>query len=317
MNENHSVRCVLRLAFALLAVGITDPIVANLVAQEAKSTRDAERTERLTEMQRLIQPMQAFEIVDGKRVPVEFKAEPLQRWNDPTREFSDGSLWLWTSRGRPVAAIAVELYPTRTKGQAWSFELVSLSTGLVELDGGTGFDVSNDDFNRLQDDMTLNWTPKTAGIEIKELPGAPVPGKTESARLRQMRVLAERFSADEFYEPTKQKYMLRLLPHPAHRYADAASDILDGAVFLIAHGTNPEVFLSLEARGKSPETARWCYALARLSMAALTVRLDKNVVWTLPLANKSKASDNYYIFRKSRKTTTGAPGDSGSQKVNP
>lgn len=316
MNENHSVRCVLRLAFGgLLALGITGPIGSNVVAQEPKSTRDTERTQRLTEMRRLVQPMRAFEIVGRKeRIPAELKAEPLQRWNDPTREFSDGSLWLWTSGGVPVAAVAVELYPTRTKGQAWSFELVSLSTGLVELDGGTGFDVTNDDFNRLRDDMTLSWTPKTAGIEIKDLPGAPAPGATESARLRQMKALAERFSADEYYEPTKQKYTLRLLPHPVHRYSEDASHTLDGAVFLIAHGTNPEVFLILEAKGKLPESAQWCYALARLSMAAPTVRLDKNVVWTLPLANKSKANDTYFIFRKPRKMSSVAPGNPEPQR---
>ena len=84
------------------------------------------------------------------------------------------------------------------------------------------------------------------------------------------------------------------------RYADAVSNVADGAVFLLAYGTNPEVFLLIEAHGKTPETAVWRYGLARLSMAAPTVRIDRKVVWTLPLAKKPPAGEPYFIVRKPR-----------------
>src|SRR5262245_7507812 len=113
---------------ALASVIVIPP--GTLTAQESKCSATDASTERRAEMKGLVQPMRAVQIKDGQRIPLEIRPEPLQRWNDPTREFSDGSLWLWTARGRPVAAVAVELYPSRTHGQAWSFELVSLTTDL-------------------------------------------------------------------------------------------------------------------------------------------------------------------------------------------
>lgn len=317
---NHEISLIsLRLIAigALISLPITVSAPTRSLAQEAKSASETDRAERRTEMQQLVQPMRAVGLNEATRIPLDLKAEPLHRWNDPTREFSDGSLYLWTNHGRPHAAIAVELYPVRTGGQAWSFELVSLSTGLVEVDGGPGFDIKSDDFERLRDDMVLNWAPKTPGIEFKEVPGATGPAATEPARLRQMKAFADRFSADEFYEPSNQTYRLRLLPRHVHRYADAGSDILDGAVFLIAHGTNPEIFLLLEAQGKTAETARWRYALARLSMAAPTVRIDQNVVWTQPLAKNLTPSDTYFIVRKPRKPASATPATPEPRKVKP
>lgn len=308
MKHNDSLSRIWRLAIGA-SVFLYAPLLTatHALAQEAKSTSETDRAERRTEMQQLVQPMRAVQLAETTRTPLELKAEPLHRWNDPTREFSDGSLWLWTNQGRPHAAIAVELYPIRTGGQAWSFELVSLSTGLVEVDGGPGFDIKSDDFDQLRDNMVLTWTPKTPGIEFKDVPGATAPAPTEAARLRQMKGFAERVSADEFYEPSNQTYRLRLLPRHVHRYADAASDILDGTVFLIAHGTNPEIFLLFEAQGKTAETARWRYALARLSMAAPTVRIDQKVVWTQPLAKNLAPNDTYFIVRKPRKSTSATP----------
>ena len=127
----------------------------------------------------------------------------------------------------------------------WSFEFVSLSTGLVE---------SADD--------RLRWTPQKPGVVFQEIPGAPAPAGDEAARLRQMHDLAKRFSATEFWDVTSQHYPLRLLPHPIDRYQDAASGLIDGAIFMFANGTNPEALLLIEASRRGNGPPKWTYAAA-------------------------------------------------------
>ena len=72
---------------------------------------------------------------------------------------------------------------------------------------------------------------------------------------------------------------MRLLAQPVHRYADAEVGIQDGAAFVIAHGTNPEVVVLIEALGKTLATSRWHYSFARLGSAELHVELDGKEVW--------------------------------------
>ena len=84
-----------------------------------------------------------------------------------------------------------------------------------------------------------------------------------------MKELARRFKAFEFFQPrgsdSLERYELRLLPQPIHRYADASAGLLDGALFVIAYGTNPEVVLVIEANGKEKTQPVWTFALARIA----------------------------------------------------
>jgi hypothetical protein len=68
------------------------------------------------------------------------------------------------------------------------------------------------------------------GLAFREIPDAPAPANTEAERLRQMRNRLKWFSAREFYDITAQAYAFRLLSHPIDRFADAASDLVDGAI---------------------------------------------------------------------------------------
>ena len=72
------------------------------------------------------------------------------------------------------------------------------------------------------------------------------------------------------------------MPRPIDRYADPAKEQVDGAIFVFAHGTNPEVMVLIEAQGTSPKTASWRYAVAPLTVALFDVRLDRRVVCTVP-----------------------------------
>ncbi|TXT22601.1 MAG: hypothetical protein FD138_3393 [Planctomycetota bacterium] len=73
---------------------------------------------------------------------------------------------------------------------------------------------------------------------------------------------------------------MRLLVQPVHRYQDESAKLIDGAVFVMAHGTNPEVLVQVEAHAQQPP--RWRFSLARLGSAELHVSIDGKEVWTEP-----------------------------------
>jgi hypothetical protein len=234
--------------------------------QKTKVDESAVRLEEMTQIAHAFK----FVTVDGaNRTPAELTPDPLHRWTDPTRPFSGGALWVWKSGGRPVAILGIELYA------AWSLEFVSLSTGLVEA----------------QDDQ-VHWRPRKAGIEYREITGAPAPADDQPQRLRQMKDLLKRISAREFYDG--KHYALRLLPHPIDRYADPASGAVDGAIFIYANGTNPEILLLIEARRKGTGAPVWSYGAAPLSRAEVTLKLDAKDLWSSPTKKGTTPEETYY-----------------------
>jgi hypothetical protein len=230
-------------------------------------------------MERMAKSFRAVMTDGDSRTAIEITRAPLHRWNDPTREFSDAALWAWKASGRPVAAITIELYPDR-----WGFEFVSLTTTPVEADDGQ-----------------LHWATKKAGVEFREIPRTSAPGASEAERLRQMRDLAKRFSAREFWDVTGRDYVLRLLPQPIDRYADPASGLVDGAMFIYANGTNPEVILLLEARRQGDNPPTWFYAAAPVTTAAPTLKLDHNDIWTSANKFGYLADEPYFFAKRPRK----------------
>ena len=179
-----------------------------------------ERPERLEEMALIAHSIKVFAVDEkGNEVAADMQEDPLQRWTDPTREFSDGGMWVGGRRGTRLPWSASNSTST---GRLSSSRSHRPGPGRYQPTG-------------------VQWKPAKAGAEFHDIADAPEPGKTESVRLRQMRELADRFTAFERWAD-KGKFALRLLPHPIDRYAITGSGTVDGALFLIAHGTNPEVY---------------------------------------------------------------------------
>jgi hypothetical protein len=82
-----------------------------------------------------------------------------------------------------------------------------------------------------------------------------------------MRQLARRFTVQA--EWRGEKTDCRLLTQPIDRYDDETAGIVDGAVFVFANGTNPEMGLLLEC---SEEL--WSYGVFRLTAAKLWAQRD-------------------------------------------
>ena len=276
----HRISTVAALLLPLVAAGIPGDRAS---AQDPAGTSAKEEERRkLAEVRQIAAGYQVSVIDEEKKqTPASIVAEPLHRWTDPTRELSGGALWTWRSSGRPVAIYGLELY-----GTSWSHEFVSLCTGPLVADDGR-----------------VHWAPSKGGVAFRDVTDAPVPAADEAGRLRQMRDLARRFEAREFWDG--RNYALRLLPHPIDRYADPTSGLLDGSIFAYANGTNPELILLLEARRRGDGPARWWFAAARLSRAELHLKLGPREVWTAPIIDQDlilNPEDTYYTTLTPRRS---------------
>ncbi len=193
--------------------------------------------------------------------------QPVLRWRNVIRgQEGEAIMVVWPHNGRPVAMASI--YPWEG---AMSHEFDSLSREANVI---------------ARDKDGVIWSPRTAGVEFKDVPDAPRPAKTHAERLRQMKAIAERFKATMtgWQGDDKDQEELRLLPRPLYRYdlknaKEPDPNLLDGALFAYVLGTDPEVVLMLEAIGTA-ENAAWRYAFVRATSGGLEVKLGREVVWT-------------------------------------
>jgi hypothetical protein len=197
--------------------------------------------------------------LDDRGTKFRLQAEPVLRFTNPVGGSRDGALFLWLGGGdRPAVASQILWNPQ----QVWAQEFSSLSTSPLIAKSADG----------------RVWNPSKGGVSFKPVPDAPSPAETAERRLRQMRELAEGFSAEHFYKGRIWN-KLRLLTKPFARYGKQGLDAQDGALFCFAHGTDPEVLLMLESRpGKDgPE---WQYAFAPMTGFALNTSWNGKEIWS-------------------------------------
>ena len=216
---------------------------------------------------------------DTNNGPVEAKLikGAVHQFKDVERNHFLGTVWAWGRVGRPIAML--ELY-TDGKRDRYDHAFVSTTTQTFTA----------------KRKGKLLWTPKIAGVSPKTIPKAPQPATKKDQRLAQMKKIARRFKAHEFWDPNNTRYDLRLLTRPIHRYSDPKSGMLDGGVFIFTHGTNPEIFLFVEALSKDGKPTTWQYAAARTANAEVHVELDGRDVWHKARTGRIRSTDPYWLF---------------------
>lgn len=193
-------------------------------------------------------------------------AEPLLHFSDPEIKILDGRLWAWSDGGRPRAMMKIEahlwsedVYPQVT----WVHCFVTTSPERIVAVWPDG----------------PRFTAREPGLKLETFTSAPRPAESKAGRLTQMKTLARRFSARQIDEGEKELEM-RLLPTPIYRYADQQAGVEDGAAFVFASsGTNPTLLLLVELSEPDGQVAKWQYSLARMTVRAMTVKLDGQVVY--------------------------------------
>ena len=115
-------------------------------------------------------------------------------------------------------------------------------------------------------------------------------------RQRQLKQLAGKFTGHEFWDPNNSRYELRRLERPLHTYRDEENGILDGALYTLANGTNPEVMLFVEARVNPKEKTKsaWQFAVGRSSHAEWHLLYDDKEVLESPRGDRLSGWDKPY-----------------------
>jgi hypothetical protein len=205
------------------------------------------------------------------KVTYRLQAKPVLRFTNPVGVTVDGAIFVWTGEnGRPEAAIQAFLM----RNGRWGHDFTSLSKSPLIA----------------QKAEIPTWTPKR-GIDFKPVPGAPRPALSADERLRQMKLLVDRFSvSDDFRSQGWQ--ILRPMPRPLTRYGKPGTDTVDGGLFSFSLGTDPEAFLILEAVGK--EGGEWQFAFAPQTIYALKASWEGKEVWSVPERRSAGPDETFY-----------------------
>jgi hypothetical protein len=249
------------------AFGLT--LILGLMAQAKEPADDSKDDGAPARLAFMKGSVKAYNVhpIEASSASFQLQAEPIFRLNNAVSGVKDGAIFLWTNEvGRPEAAIQV----FRVLSGDWVHEFTSLSTAPFVAEVGS----------------KETWHPAKPGLEFQKVPDAPRPGATPEQRLRQMRELAQDFSADDHFE-SKGWNSLRLLSKALVRYGKTGTTVEDGALFGFVLGTDPEVFLMLEARtGK--DGLEWQYALAPMTCYQVKAAWKGKPVWSLPLRLPAK-----------------------------
>jgi hypothetical protein len=215
---------------------------------------------------------------DGRSV-LKLRPEPVFRLgNQGDGMLLEGAIFLWTDDvDRPGAAAQIFLIKiTGPPESEWRHEFTALSTEPLIASQGA----------------TARWQPAVGGVRFEPIAGAPKPAEKPRDRLLQMRELAAEFRADDnFWD--RGWNALRLLPTPISRFGKTGGTPEDGALFAFVLGTDPEVFLFIEAR-KGSDGLEWQYAFAPMTCWALRAEPKGRPVWNLPLRATDDPSKPFF-----------------------
>ena len=276
----------------LLVSGLSSPAQDKPAAPVTESEEAKRSREELQVSLEQVAPMRLRHT--GTEAEIERVEHPVLRYSAPLWGGHHGTLWVWGKRGRPVAVLEMSLVQ---KDGLWYRSFHSTTDAPLKLDLPNG----------------KSWTPKSSNVNFQPLPNAAPPAETPAARLRQMKAFAQKFSAHQLWtwrEGDGSRHELRMLTTPVHRYEDREQQLIDGALFIIAQGTNPEATLFLEAiqpaNGAKPT---WQFGIGRSSFAEHIVNYEDKEVYHDPPVNYAEifnSSNSYW-------RTTSKSDDKGSE----
>jgi hypothetical protein len=249
----------------MVAFGLV--LTASLVPVWADDPQDSEKEQVKRRVQQFRESIDWYQVFSTRDSKEPMKPETILRWTNPTRlQKGETALILWADGGRPEALASV--YPW--KGHL-TYEFVSLARG-------EGLNAS--------EGLFPVWSPAAPGVTFRDVPAAPIPAKTAAARLTQMRAIAEPFKVimTSMKDGLPDREEMRLLPKPIYRYDPAQlkathPELIDGAMFAFAQGTDPEAILMVEALQRGERTI-WQYAFGRATGWTVEARLGTSVIWT-------------------------------------
>ncbi|MBW3542296.1 MAG: hypothetical protein KY476_18670 [Planctomycetes bacterium] len=237
--------------------------------------------------------------VTGKAdVPLTLNRTPLLKYTNPVRRVQQhGAIYVWTLEDRPAAIASFWSAMPEPDWRRLNFEWHSLHGAPVgaEYEG-----------ERI-------WKTEEAGLEWQALTDAASPAALRPQRLVQMRRIASSFAV----EIQTQESELRLMRQPIFRYPESAGGVVDGAIFAFVMGTDPELFLLVEARAATNGTQQWHVGIARFTNAPLRVRRDGREWWScphFPARVGAPVRDRKFFIHLEVKRLPADPGEMGKEE---
>lgn len=262
---------------ALLGSAAQAPPAAKEDKDAAEAKKKAEEQIR-RESEVVIGAIELEILRDDKWTKVERIDKPLLYYGDLTRQNDRGSVWGWRQKGRPLAVI--ELYQNLDNRRRWVFAICNTSGRTL----------------RARHSDAPWWLENESATELKDIPDAAAPAAEAAVRQRQLKLLAQKFTGHQFWDPDNSRYELRLLNRPLYNYRDEADGILEGGLFTLANGTNPEILLFIEARMDPKDRSKrvWQYGVGRLAHAELHMEYDGKEIFEAPRGGRLSGRDKPY-----------------------
>lgn len=273
----HFCVSTLLLTIMIAVIAVADEPVGGS-GKTAEEQQIAEALELTTDAARQF----SLAVAGENEVPLKFQSKSLLQWSNPAAGTLYGNVFIWTHEERPQAiASFYKWYAPFTHAAS---EFHSLSTEPIVA--------------RRNDKVV--WQPKRGGIEWKPLPGDSSPSDAGPRRLIQLRQIARQFSIDKT-DRDQLEQNLRLLPQPIYRYTSPSEEVVDGAMFVFVQGTDPEVFLLLEATPQNDaKSLVWRYALIRMNSVMFVANYQQVEVWRaeiLPWKQVTNQGSTYFARR--------------------
>lgn len=265
------------LLLAVLPVGVLSTAAVAWPQKPAETPATPENIEAAYKISLAAAAEYDFRVGDNPK-PLELVREPKLKWSNPAMSDVQGNVFVWTRDGRPlVVGSFTKWFSPRSVMQ---HEFHSLTEEPLSA--------------RFHGDAV--WTTSEVGLRFAAIPNAAAPAAGEAQRLLQLRQLAKEFTGTAKYRNAPSDTELRLLPQAVHSYAAPKQGILNGGLFAFVRGTDPEVFLLIEARGTDAASARWQFAIARMTnMAELRLRHQEKQVWEVGLLPWPDVSGSHKI----------------------
>ncbi len=218
---------------------------------------------------------------EGSDRPLKLQPEPVLKWSNPVIGTIYGDVFVWTDQGRPEAVASIYKFYSPLTHRANEFHSLALGKVTADRDG------------------TTVWMPSRPGLELKPIPGAIAPAESAPLRLRQMRALAAEFTGRQTNREGVDRDM-RLLAQPIYRYENTKGELIDGGLFVFVLGTDPEVFLLIEARRKPGSAPEWRFGAVRMNSINLRLNHRGREVWSaqeIPWSQVWDGREPYTVFR--------------------
>lgn len=207
--------------------------------------------------------VEAYEIaISDSNKKLVLRPDPVINWKNP-EVLNQGSLFVWMNDKRPAAIVSIFCYQSRDEVRR-RHEVISFSPQSLVA--------------RMEGQVV--WKPGPADLKGFVVAEEMEVATTAPRRLTQMRTIARDIAGKHITikQITKE---LRLMPQPLIRYEATEEGLIDGSIFALSTGTDPEILVMIEARNTNSEI-KWHLIPFRSHYDLLEMSYKNTLIWTAP-----------------------------------